>query len=196
MIIGDSFAAVYPNDTKGWPILLAEHHTVINLAQAGVSEYKIWKQLESVDLEKFDLIIASHTSPYRVHTKKHPIHKTQLHKNCDLLLSDIDGRFAGLNSSLRSAQGYFNYHFDEVYYRDIYKLIREKIEKIIIRSKVNCLNIDNLKASLPFAREQWNLDFTNLWLDHRGDINHYTEQGNKLVLEKILQEIRNEYHEK
>lgn len=196
LIIGDSFAAQYPNDSKGWPVLLSNIHNVTNLAQAGVSEYKIWKQLASIDPKDFDMIIVCHTSPYRVHTKQHPIHKTNLHKDCDLLINDIDGRSSFFNPSLRAAQGYFDHHFDPHYYEDVYQLIRSKIERIIIHSKTPCLNIDNLEASLPFAREQWNLDLTKFWLLNRGTINHYTEQANNAVLEKILNEIRNEYHGK
>ena len=60
LICGDSFAAdwtiKYP-DKKGWPNLLAEHHNVINLAQAGCGEYKILLQLLSVDFTQFDQII-------------------------------------------------------------------------------------------------------------------------------------------
>ena len=53
LIIGDSFAAdwsVKYADKKGWPNFLAEKYSVTNLAQAGCSEYKIKKQLDSVNL--------------------------------------------------------------------------------------------------------------------------------------------------
>ena len=61
LILGDSFAtdwtSKYPQG-KGWPNLLAEKFDVTNLAQAGISEYKILKQIKSVsNLEKFDLKI-------------------------------------------------------------------------------------------------------------------------------------------
>ena len=46
LIAGDSFAAEWPG-THGWSKMLAEHHDVKNVAQAGVSEYKILKQLKN-----------------------------------------------------------------------------------------------------------------------------------------------------
>ena len=46
LIIGDSFAAdwtvKYPT-VVGWPNLLAKNYNVVNLAQAGAGEYKIYQ---------------------------------------------------------------------------------------------------------------------------------------------------------
>ena len=58
----------------------------------------------------------------RVHIE-HPLHKTELHANCDLIANDIMGRLSFLNSSLRAPQGYMKYLFDEDYYIAIYKLM-------------------------------------------------------------------------
>ena len=93
LITGDSFAAdwtiKYPN-ICGWPNMLAKEYSVTNVAQAGVSEYKIWKQIKCQNLQNFDIVIVSHTSPSRVHTFHHPIHsKDKLHYNADLMLNDI-----------------------------------------------------------------------------------------------------------
>ena len=95
LIIGDSFAADWSTKYKdylGWPTLLAQSHTVTNLAQAGVSEHKIYKQLCSVqDLSVYDVVIVAHTSPFRVPTKRHPMHsKDVLHKDADLIYTDIE----------------------------------------------------------------------------------------------------------
>ena len=95
LIIGDSFAADWStkyNNYLGWPNLLAQSHSVTNLAQAGVSEHKIYKQLCSVqDLSVYDVVIVAHTSPFRVPTKRHPMHsKDVLHKDADLIYSDIE----------------------------------------------------------------------------------------------------------
>jgi hypothetical protein len=56
LICGDSFAADWTVKVKekGWVNLLAQDYKVTNLAQAGCSEYKILKQLQSVNLDKFD----------------------------------------------------------------------------------------------------------------------------------------------
>ena len=87
LICGDSFAAdwtVKYNDYLGWPNLLAQNYNVKNIAQAGVGQFKIYKQLQSVNIKDFDVVISSYTSPYRVHTYNHPVHSNDLlHKNCD-----------------------------------------------------------------------------------------------------------------
>ena len=56
LITGDSFASNwYPKyKEKGWPNYLEEKFQVTNLAQAGCSEYKIYKQLRSINLKKFE----------------------------------------------------------------------------------------------------------------------------------------------
>jgi hypothetical protein len=123
LVIGDSFAADWTVKYKGfgWTNLLADQFDVTNLAQAGVSEYKIYKQILSIaDLSVFDLIIVSHTSPYRVHTRLHPIHTGDLlHNNADLIYSDIEYHAHTLrgyfNRSLRFAVGFFVHHNDEEY---------------------------------------------------------------------------------
>ena len=60
LIAGDSFAALWPDASKGWVNLLAEKFDVLNVAQAGVSEYKIYKQIINLDINQFDCVIVSH----------------------------------------------------------------------------------------------------------------------------------------
>ena len=70
--------------------MLSNNYDVTNIAQAGVSEYKIYQQLINHDTTKYDKIIISHTSEYRIPVVKHPIHsKDILHSNCDLIYTDI-----------------------------------------------------------------------------------------------------------
>lgn len=189
LIVGDSFAARYPNDKgQGWPLLLRESYEVVNLAQAGVSEYKILKQLRSVsNIGRFKFIIVAHTSPYRVHTRN-SIHKTELHKDCDLLLSDVEAKKFTLNPAIKSAQGYFKHHFDPNYYEDMYELIRKEIN--FVTRYVPTLHIDHFESSLKYAHEDNNLDLSKLWPDFRGDINHYTIYGNQIVYENILDKLK------
>jgi hypothetical protein len=121
LIAGDSFATVWPDSQLGWPTLLAKKYDVVNLAQAGIGEYKILKQIESQEINNFDLVIVSHTSPSRLHTKNHPVHKEGFHKNCDLILNDLINRSTFRNHSLKAAQEYFKYHYDDEYQIDIDK---------------------------------------------------------------------------
>ena len=94
LICGDSFAADWTvkYTGKGWPNLIAENYTVTNLAQAGCSEYKIYLQLASANLDQYDAIIVSHTSPNRLPVEVHPVHSNDpLHKNSDLIYTDLKG---------------------------------------------------------------------------------------------------------
>jgi len=92
LIAGDSFAADWTKKYNGigWVNMLNNDYDVKNVAEAGVSEYKIYKQLENEKTDEFDYIIISHTSPYRIPVEKHPIHYGDiLHNNCDLIYSDL-----------------------------------------------------------------------------------------------------------
>ncbi len=90
VLAGDSFGCEWPTG-EGWPLMLAKNHAVNNIAQAGVGEYKILKQLWNLSardaywVNNYDCVIVCHTSPSRIHTPKHPVHKEGLHKDCDLI---------------------------------------------------------------------------------------------------------------
>lgn len=183
LIVGDSFAASWPDASEGWVNLLADIFNVTNLAQAGVGEYKILKQIESVDLDIFDSIIVSHTSPSRIHTPNHPLHKNGFHKNCDLLANDIIDRFNWFNPSLKAAQDFFKHHYDDQYQIDIYNLIRKEINEKL--KNFAYISLTHTEISKHLTIESNNIDFSNLWKKERGPINHYTVDGNKIIFKKI-----------
>jgi len=189
LIVGDSFATPYPNDSSiGWPLLAREHYKVTNLAQAGVSEYKIFKQLKSVsNIGQYDFVVVAHTSPYRVHTRN-SIHNTELHKDCDLLMSDVEAKTFTLDPAIRSAKGYFKYHFDPDYYQDVYNLIRKEINNLT--RYVSTLHIDHFDMALPYAKEKYRLDLSSMWPYYKGSINHYTEEGNQIVFARIQERLK------
>jgi hypothetical protein len=195
LIFGDSFAADWSrkySEYKGWPTMLAEKFDVTNIAQAGVSEYKIYKQLLSVkNLNDFDYVIVSHTSPYRVPVRKHPIHQHDiLHKDADLIEADINyhaHKFTNiLNISLRTAKNFFLHLYDEEYYTMTYDLFREKIDQLLSHKKV--ITVNNFHNKYTYLSETY-LDFSHLYDDHRGLINHFSEYGNQVIFQKILCEI-------
>lgn len=196
LIIGDSFAADWSvkfTDYKGWPNLLAEKFAVTNYAQAGVSEYKIYKQLENVLwLGVYEIVIVSHTSPYRVPTRNHPIHSNdKLHYNADLMLNDItfhNNKFSNLfNKSLKSALSYFKYHYDIEFYETTYKLYRKAIEDRLSFTKFISLNM------FPNSEFKSTLDLSHVVQTHSGKINHMSEEGNKLSYEILLNKIQEIY---
>ena len=92
LIAGDSFAADWTikNNKSGWVNYMTD---VDNLAQPGVGEYKIFKQLQSRDLSLYTHIIVSHTSPYRIHTFHNPLHiDDSFHHACCLLYTSPSPR--------------------------------------------------------------------------------------------------------
>ena len=182
LIAGDSFATVWPDSHLGWPTLLAKKYDVVNLAQAGIGEYKILKQIKSQEINNFDLVIVSHTSPSRLHTNNHPIHKEGFHKNCDLILNDLINRSAFRNPSLKAAQEYFKYHYDDEYQIDIYILIRKQINELITVPYISISHVDIVNT---LAIEANHIDFSNLWSKERGSMNHYTVEGNFKIFETL-----------
>lgn len=179
LIAGDSFAVDAPG---GWASMLAGHFKVTNLAEPGVGEYKIYKQLKSVNIPNFDCVIVSHTSYSRIHTLSHPIHKKGFYKNCDLIFTDIESFQATFNKSLEVAKGWFKYHYDDEYQKDIYKLIRQDISRLI---NVPYLSIDNLNNGNDIIFEKNHLDLRDIWPKYKGKINHYTEEGNLLIYKEV-----------
>lgn len=192
LIAGDSFAAQWPNEEFGWVNYMERKYHVTNIAQAGVSEYKILKQIESVNLNDFDLIIVSHTSPSRVHTPHHPLHKEGFHKDCDLIYTDLEPHSSYFNSSLNTAKGWFKYHYDETYQIDIYNLIRQQINSII---NIPYISLTHIEIAANLAVEQDNINFSELWAEQRGNANHYTDIGNRVIFKMLTEKIKSKLKE-
>lgn len=186
LIAGDSFSTVWPDGGAGWVDLLARDYDVVNLSEAGIGEYKILKQIESVNTSSFDFVIVSHTSPSRIHTRNHPLHKTGFRKNCDLILNDLDGHFNPFNLNLLVSKLFFRYHYDDEYQIDVYNLIREKIKSLI---NTKYISISHVDIAADLAIEQSHIDFSTLWSKERGYVNHYTDAGNKSVYNTIKEII-------
>ena len=190
LIAGDSFACIWPNGDSGWPQLLTQDYDVTNIAQAGVSEYRIWLQLRDLDLTVYDIVIVSHSSPNRVYVHDHPIPRTGLHANCDLIFSDID-RFRPWNRRLSNIRSWFKYYFDETYHNDIYNFIRKEITQLIPANKYICTTHSHHRSASTFEPD--NIDFTELWSRERGSVNHYTDLGNMMVYKILKDEIGKRY---
>lgn len=187
LICGDSFAAdwtiKYPTQ-KGWPNLLANKYTVTNIAQAAVSEYKILKQIQRIDLQKFDTIIVSHASPNRIHCVQHPIHADNiLHKDSDLIYTDLLAH--PNNSDAKLAVNFFERYFEIDYYQDISELICREICNILGEythlNQIHLVNI-NKRALYDFLPSH---DINPIFKRYRGDMNHLNDLGNQKMVELI-----------
>jgi hypothetical protein len=185
LITGDSFAAdwqvKYPKE-KGWPNLVAEDHTVTNLAQAGCSEYKIYQQLNSVNLNDFDKILISHTSPYRVYIKRHPVHSNDpLHSNSDLIYTDLK-EHAKTDKSLAFIIDYFEKYFDLDHAIFVHNLICRQIDETT--NNYDVTHLSNLDWSGLYQFPNM-LNFEYLFKNRRGLMNHYDQLGNLEIYNKL-----------
>jgi hypothetical protein len=195
LIAGDSFAAdwsVKYSEYPGWPNLLSNDYEIINIAQAGISEYKILKQIQSIkNIKDFDCIIISHTSPYRITTRCHPVHYNDvLHANADLIYTDIEYHanriFGWFNRSLRSAKSFFIHHFDVEYQETVYELFKNEIIKLTVDVKV--LSVTNLHVPDKF-KEKNDIELTDIQSVNPGKINHLSKDGNILVYNRIKKHL-------
>jgi len=186
LISGDSFAVDYrmvDPQAQGWTNALAEQYEITNIAQAGVSEYKIVKQLESVDVGAFDYVIVTHTSPYRVHIKEHPVHANSvLHKHCDLLYSDLEKSRQVSDPVVGAALDYFKYVFDVDYYNDIYLMMLDQINSITYRNTTLHLTFFDNQMDYPFDNF---INASDIFKEYPGNTNHLSARGNLKVVEKI-----------
>jgi len=186
LIVGDSFAAdwqkKYP-DRSGWPNLLAKTHTVDNLAQAGCSEYRIYKQLKSAKLDQYDAVIVSHTSPYRIYTEYHPDRCNDiLHHSCDLLYSDTKN-LAKIKPEYESAVGYFEKFFSLEYAEFCYYATIDKIKELLLDHKT--IHLSHIVSIVGTDY----IDFSVLFKKHQGVMNHYNDKGNISIYNKLLKEL-------
>jgi hypothetical protein len=193
LICGDSFAVdCLTAPFVGWSTMLAnDNYDVTNLAQSGVSEYKILKQLESTEPGKFDAVIVCHTSPNRVYIRQHPVYTdNKSHKHADLIYSDVEWHLKQNknNDVLMAAKDYFDKIYDQEYHEDIYCLIQNQIEHFLQscirlhltplydknnKQLTNCINLHRLFKILP------------------GSTNHYSPNDNKKIYNLIKQWIDN-----
>jgi len=179
LICGDSFSARTGN--SGWPELLEQDYNVTNISQAGCSEYRILKQVESVDLSVFDAIIINHTSPFRVYIKEHPIHKNDtLHYSCDLIYEDVNEHRK--HKVMKIAKDYFENIFDLSYAKDMYRLVLEKID--LLTMSVPTIHCSHLEWDDLHQFENF-IYFNDVWNQYRGLVNHYNSAGNEIVYSSI-----------
>lgn len=190
LICGDSFAADWTvkYSGQGWPNLLANDYTVTNLAQAGCSEYKILQQLKSVSLSKFDVIIVSHTSPYRLYVKEHPVHKNdKLHCNSDLIYTDLK-EHAKSQRNIEPIIEYFEKYVDLDYQKFIHQLICREIKELLLSVTNQQLHLTSLEWD-GLSKFPNMLNFKALFDNYRGLMNHHNDLGNQIIYEKVKKYI-------
>ena len=192
LILGDSWAADWSgqySEYLGWPNIVAQKHTVTNIAQAGVSQYSILKQLDAVQPLEYDRIIISITSPYRVYTPQHPVHTSGLHANSDLIYTDCEHHATELphNHRLLSAVAYFEHHYDLEYADTIHhSMVDLCLNRLDNRNTIVTSNIDH---NSDYVGGYQYLDGYPVYQSYPGKINHLSAEGNEIFADIILGQL-------
>lgn len=168
--------------------MIAKQFNTTNVSQAGCSQYKIYLQLKSVNLEDYDAIIISHTSPNRLYVSEHPIHHSDiLHGNSDLIYTDIINRDS--DAKLKSAVDYFERYFDLDYAEFTHNLICKEIEEVVLRDvKHRVINMTGFDWDRLYQFDDM-VSFVELMRLNRGTMNHFNEAGNRIVFETLCDRI-------
>jgi hypothetical protein len=184
-LFGDSFGYQKKDEPyPSWVDLLAKQSTIDNCCECGVGEYKILKQLQSADLNQYNMIIVTHTSHSRVFVEHNPLHATSAyHQNCDILYADIESH---KDEFSLACQLYYKHIFSDEYARDIHNLILKEIEEVIgDRPVIHMTHFDHTGLHpLPNL-----LEFHTLFLNNRGPVNHYNQVGNQEIFNIIHDKI-------
>jgi hypothetical protein len=168
-VFGDSFAAT----PTGWARMLDGE--VSNFAQNGIGEYKIYKGLQT--FLNFDKAVICHTSPWRVHTRVHPVHKNNPTRfNNDFMLNDVEYHSA-TNKDMKVVREYLENYYDPEYQEDTYRLFVNELMKIP--------NTIHITFHEPDDTKQITHNFNKIYKKHPGEINHMSEEGNKIIAEKV-----------
>jgi hypothetical protein len=189
LICGDSFAVDYNkvSNNPGWANFLTNDFSVTNRAQPGCSEYRILKQIQSENIELYDIIIISHTSPNRVYINQHPIHKNSvIHQNSDLLYNDVlyhvdqDPE----NKIMLAAKNYFENIFDMDYHEDLFFLFSNQLKEIT-KTKP-CLHLFTLyNKNCNSFKHHLNLKKHFKVVPDQSNPNHYTPDTNLKIYNLI-----------
>jgi hypothetical protein len=184
-LFGDSFSSrVHDPHTSGWPILLEKHFSIENFSQSGSSQYRILKSLKNQNLSLYDKIVVSHTSPLRVFVRFNPLHQaTKYHKNCDLIFSDSADRDDQFSIA---CQLFYKHIFDIEHAFDIHNMICREINDVT--SAHDTLHITHFDYD-GLYRFDGMINFYQHWLNHKGDVNHYNQQGNNVVYQELLKHL-------
>ena len=168
-VFGDSFAA----NPNGWTKMLEGE--ISNFAENGIGEYKIYKSVQTY--LNFDKAIICHSSPWRVHTRKHPVHKNNPKRfNNDFMLNDVEYH-SKINKDMQIVNEYLKNYYDPEYQQGVYDLIVDKLLKIP--------NTIHITFHDPEDTKQIPHNFYDIYRQHPGDINHMSEDGNILTAGKI-----------
>lgn len=186
LIVGDSFSSLQLAGKNGWPQLLSERFLVTNLSQPGIGEYKILQKLKTQNFCDFDLILISHTSENRLHCETNPLYsQSHLYHSSDIIFADAESKQDSLDIA-KSIVDYYKKIFDPEYYQFIHYYCCQEIDKIT--SDMPVIHMTNFEWShlYPFKNL---INFYKTWLENPGTEVHYSDKGNRIVFDTLIERI-------
>lgn len=174
IIFGDSFAC---SNAGSWCEMLASEHEVLNYAQAGSSEYRIWQQWQQHSTQHWDHAIVCHTSANRLYCAENFFHdSTGAHKNSDLIYQDIKSR-QGI-----TAADHVIWWFENVFDLDQAQFMHSLLLEHWIRETAH-LNVHHITFFDICLEGLDNLH--HIWQQHPGPINHLNDHGNGKTANRV-----------
>jgi hypothetical protein len=182
LIIGDSFAA--STNSASWSQCL-HGFDVDNLSSNGASEYRLIKQMHSVDAAKYDHVIFVHTSPNRIYVEHNPYYTaSDTHNDCDLIYTDIHARLP--DSYAKNVVWFFENVFDLNQAKYVHNLLIDNA----IKQFPNALHMTFFECEHSAVK-----NLHSIWQNNPGNVNHMNAAGNALVTEFVTNQLKDLKHE-
>lgn len=135
------------------------------------------------NLDQFDFVIVTHTSPNRIYIEKNPYYqKSQTHAKCDLIYEDIRSRLP--DSFAQHVTWWFENVFDLDQAQHLHALICEQI-KVLLSSK-STLHMSFFKIGYIDGIKILH----DIWQDNPGTVNHMNQVGNQMVAEFVKHQLQ------
>lgn len=148
------------------------------MSSCGSSQYRILKKLLECKLQKFDHVLLVHTSPYRIYIQHNPLHAhSETHQHCDLIYNDVK------NKQGSDFVNHVCWWFENAVDLDQCELVHQLLVKYSsdYLQHVASTHITFFPdCGLPFVH-----DFSQIYREHPGSINHMDEHGNRLVANRL-----------
>lgn len=156
-------------------------YVTTNISSNGASEYRLLKNLKSVDITQFDRVICVHTSPNRIYVDRNLLHQnSKTHKNCDLIYQDVKDK-NGIYAE--NIAWWFENVFDIEHAEFLHGLLIKEIKnRLSVRPTLHMSFFD-----LPESFGVMSLN--PIWKKYPGNANHLSKIGNKKVADIVNKNI-------
>ena len=173
IIFGDSFAC---DNSGSWCKRLAEDHDIVNYAQAGCSEYRIWQQWQKYHDQSWDHAVICHTSPNRIYCEENFLHDSSgSHRHADLIYQDC-----------KSRQG--NKAADHIiwWFENVFDLQQASFHhELMLKHWLDTTDSKVYHMTFFDVRHTGIANYHHVWKTHPGPINHLSDIGNRKVADSV-----------